>query len=65
MPLIDGSKLSADPNFGGSGVYALATACVSFERPYRSLRQDGKEEYPSLFNPYWRASWRLMAKMHA
>lgn len=54
--LIDGSKLSADPNLGGSGVYALATACVSFDRPYRSPRQDGKDEYPSLFNPYWRAS---------
>ena len=54
--LSDGSKLSANPNFGGSGVYALATACVSFDRPYRSARQDGKTEYPSLFNPYWRAS---------
>ncbi|MFZ6754782.1 hypothetical protein ACO0KY_15540 [Undibacterium sp. Dicai25W] len=54
--LSDGSKLSANPNLGGGGVYALATACVSFDRPYRSDRQDGKTEYPSLFNPYWRAS---------
>ncbi|MFZ6843639.1 pilus assembly protein TadG-related protein [Undibacterium sp. RuTC16W] len=55
--LPNGTTLEHDPNFpANAGVYAIATGCVSFERPYRSDRVDGKTELPSLFSPYWRAS---------
>jgi len=56
--LTDGSTIEHDPQFAGGdkgGVYAVAEACVSFERPYKAERK-GATEMPSLFNPYWRAS---------
>lgn len=56
--LTNGTQIEHDPNYGaqGGGTYALAEACVTFSRPYGGERRDGGKEYPSLFNPYWRAS---------
>ncbi|MES2320141.1 MAG: pilus assembly protein TadG-related protein [Pseudomonadota bacterium] len=56
--LTDGTLIDHDPHYAtaSGGVYALAEACVTFERPYKADRRDGRKEYPSLFNPYWRAS---------
>jgi Putative Flp pilus-assembly TadE/G-like len=61
-----GEALDMDPQaapVGGKGVYAMAAACIAFERPWHringveaGLRQDRLVEKPSLFNPYWRAS---------
>lgn len=58
VALTDGTKLEHDPQYatGNSGVYGLAEACVSFERPYDAPRAQGGTELPSLFSPYWRAS---------
>ncbi|MFJ2986283.1 pilus assembly protein TadG-related protein [Collimonas sp. NPDC087041] len=55
--LHDGTIVDPAPNFasGNAGVFALSSACVRFSRPYGSDRAGGIE-YPSLFNPYWRAS---------
>jgi hypothetical protein len=54
---LDGTAIEHDPHYQKDGSYALATACVSFERPYYGgERNDGAKEYPSLFSPYWRAS---------
>lgn len=54
--LTDGTAIEHDPHYAGSGVYGLAEACVSFERPVGEERADKRIERPSLFNPYWRAS---------
>ncbi|AMP10611.1 flp pilus-assembly TadE/G-like family protein [Collimonas arenae] len=56
--LFNGTVVNPSPNFanGNEGVYALATGCVRFSRPIGSERASGRTEYPSLFNPYWRAS---------
>jgi len=56
--LVDGTAIEHDPQYSGadSGVFGLAEACVSFERPYNAPRADKGIERPSLFNPYWRAS---------
>jgi hypothetical protein len=58
VALTNGTTLEHDPHYatGNSGVYGLAEACVSFERPYNAPRAQGGTELPSLFNPYWRAS---------
>lgn len=54
---LDGTAIEHDPHYQKDGSYALATACVSFDRPYYGgERNDGAKEYPSLFSPYWRAS---------
>jgi hypothetical protein len=52
-----GAVLDMDPQYASRdpGVFALAEACVGFERPYGADRRDGLTEKPSLFNPYWRA----------
>lgn len=54
----NGEAIEHDPKYhrDGTGVYALSEACVRFERPYQEDRADRRTEYPSLFNPYWRAS---------
>jgi hypothetical protein len=52
-----GAVLQVGPQYQGQdgGVFALAEACVAFERPFGQERRDGLAERPSLFNPYWRA----------
>lgn len=55
--LTDGTAIEHDPQYAANGgVFGLAEACVSFERPVGAARVDGGTELPSLFNPYWRAS---------
>ncbi|MEO6187106.1 MAG: pilus assembly protein TadG-related protein [Steroidobacteraceae bacterium] len=49
----DGQLESVAPQYAGEGLHALGSAEVYFQRP--ADRQDGREEYPSLFNPYWQA----------
>ena len=57
VALQDGTRLDHTPGyFGDKGVYAMSEACVTFERPLGAARNDGATEFPSLFNPYWRAS---------
>jgi hypothetical protein len=50
---VDGSMLDLSAPLAGEGLQALATAQVYFRRPVD--RNDGRREWPSLFNPYWQA----------
>lgn len=61
----NGSAIEHDPHYvsPNAGVFALSEACVSFDRPYKAGRQDGRTEFPSLFNPYWRASMATESKL--
>jgi hypothetical protein len=61
--LNDGTVIDHHSNFAASdkGVFALSEACVRFARPYGATRTGGLE-YPSLFNPYWRASLATVSK---
>jgi hypothetical protein len=61
--LPDGTVVDHHSNFasGDKGVFALSQACVRFSRPYGATRTGGLE-YPSLFNPYWRASLATISK---
>jgi hypothetical protein len=61
--LPDGTVIDHHSNFasGDKGVFALSQACVRFSRPYGATRTGGLE-YPSLFNPYWRASLATISK---
>ena len=49
----DGSQHSLAPDMSADALHALGTAEVYFNRP--QPRTDGRQEYPSLFNPYWHA----------
>ncbi|WP_166894197.1 pilus assembly protein TadG-related protein [Massilia sp. CCM 8734] len=55
--LIGGTVIEYDPQYiDEGGVYAIAEACITFQRPFDHPRENGAVEFPSLFNPYWRAS---------
>lgn len=47
----DGGIEAMAPAFADGALHAVASAEVYFQRP--ADRADGREEYPSLFNPYW------------
>lgn len=47
----DGTSHTLAANLAGNAIHALGTAEVYFRRP--QPRADGRQEYPSLFNPYW------------
>jgi len=47
----DGAVHSTAPDLAGDALHALGTAEVYFRRP--QPRADGRQEFPSLFNPYW------------
>lgn len=49
----DGENVPLAPRHAGGAVHALGTAAVRFERP--QPRRDGREEFQSLFSPYWQA----------
>ena len=51
--LPDGSLLDVAPSLAHDALYALSSAEVFFRRPVE--RADHRQEYPSLFNPYWQA----------
>jgi hypothetical protein len=61
--LNDGTVIDHHSNFAASdkGVFAVSEACIRFARPYGATRTGGLE-YPSLFNPYWRASLATVSK---
>jgi hypothetical protein len=50
---VDRQVESVAPLLPADALHALGSAEVYFQRP--SARADGREEYPSLFNPYWQA----------
>ena len=51
IELPDASLFDLQPSFSGSGLHALSTAEIYFKRPVP--RADRRQEFPSLFNPYW------------
>jgi hypothetical protein len=53
VPALDGRAVDVVAPLRGGGAFATAAAEVFFERYER--RWDGRDELPSLFNPYWRA----------
>ncbi|MET0282281.1 MAG: pilus assembly protein TadG-related protein [Steroidobacteraceae bacterium] len=57
MPLgiavVDGPPEPVNPDLAGDALHAIGSAEVYFQRP--EARADGREEYPSLFSPYWQA----------
>jgi hypothetical protein len=59
----NGTVIDHHSNFAESdkGVFAISEACIRFARPYGATRTGGLE-YPSLFNPYWRASLATVSK---
>jgi hypothetical protein len=57
MPLglatFEGDMEPVDPQLSAGALHAIGSAEIYFQRP--AARQDGRTEYPSLFNPYWQA----------
>jgi hypothetical protein len=53
LATLDGGSESVEPQLAGDALHALGSAEVYFQRP--AARSDRREEYPSLFNPYWQA----------
>lgn len=53
VPVPGGPTEPAVPRYDDDALHAVASAEVYFQRP--APRADGREEYPSLFNPYWQA----------
>lgn len=51
MQTLDGESVSVAPSLANGALHALGSAEIYFQRPV--ARSDGREEYPSLFNPYW------------
>lgn len=49
----DGSMAPAGPLLPDASLHAIGSAQVHFRRPM--ARSDGRDEFPSLFNPYWQA----------
>lgn len=48
---LDGDIAGVEPQFAGNALHALGSAEIYFQRP--AARRDGRQEHPSLFNPYW------------
>src|SRR5690606_9458771 len=53
LATLEGGHESVAPAYADSALHAIASAEVYFQRPVD--REDRREEYPSLFNPYWQA----------
>jgi hypothetical protein len=53
IELPDGDAWNLKPAYSADALHALAAAELYFRRPVP--RADGRQEYPSLFNPYWQA----------
>jgi hypothetical protein len=49
--LYSGGTASQRPDLHKDKMYAISTAQVYFQRPVG--REDGRREFPSLYNPYW------------
>lgn len=48
---LEGGTEPVAPRYADGALHAVASAEVYFQRP--ADRADGREEHPSLFNPYW------------
>jgi hypothetical protein len=53
LATLDGGNESVAPAYADGALHAIASAEVYFQRP--ADRADRREEFPSLFNPYWQA----------
>ncbi len=53
LATLDGGIESVEPQLSGGALHALGSAEIYFQRP--AARSDSRDEYPSLFNPYWQA----------
>jgi len=51
LPTLEGANESVAPAFADGALHAISSAEVYFQRP--AARADRRQEYPSLFNPYW------------
>jgi len=51
--LLEGGAAPVAPQLSAGSLHALGSAEIYFQRP--AERADGRDEYPSLFNPYWQA----------
>jgi hypothetical protein len=47
----DGYRFNLRPDLATGGLQALSAAEIHFRRPV--ARSDGRQEFPSLFSPYW------------
>lgn len=50
---LEGGTESVAPGYADAALHAVSSAEVYFQRP--AGRADRREEFPSLFNPYWQA----------
>jgi hypothetical protein len=57
LATVEGGYESVAPSMSADALHAIGSAEIYFQRP--AARADGREEYASLFNPYWQA--RLVA----
>jgi hypothetical protein len=53
LATFEGGAESVAPQLSAGTLHAIGSAEIYFQRP--TERADGREEYPSLFNPYWQA----------
>lgn len=53
LTTLDGGNESVAPQLSANALHALGSAEVYFQRP--AARGDGRDEYPSLFSPYWQS----------
>jgi hypothetical protein len=53
IPVVDGDPEAVNPDLAAGALHAIGSAEVYFQRP--EARADGRDEYPSLFSPYWQA----------
>jgi hypothetical protein len=53
LATFEGSAESVQPQLAAGALHAIGSAEIYFQRP--NARADGREEYPSLFSPYWQA----------
>ncbi len=53
LEAFEGGQINTLPEHVGGGLQALASAEVYFQRP--TARRDGRQEFASLFSPYWQA----------
>jgi Flp pilus assembly protein TadG len=53
LAMIEGDNEPVEPQLSAGALHAIGSAEIYFQRP--AARADGREEHPSLFNPYWQA----------
>jgi hypothetical protein len=53
LAMFEGGAEPVQPQLSAGALHAIGSAQIYFQRP--AARADGREEHPSLFNPYWQA----------